>query len=165
MGDKASTDQHTPVPDEAEAPRLGAAWRAPGTPDTPGEDGSAPDAIQSGPSAGGDHTSEEMPRIRLTRGRLLASIVFVVSTVAFLYFVLHKLLGLQQTWNRIQHGNAWWLGLAAILEVASFVGYMALFRAVFVRGGSRIGWGASLADHMAGGGASGPVGAGGGGGG
>ncbi len=147
MGDKASTDQHEPVPDEAEAPRLGAPWGAPGT---PAQDGTAPDAIESGPPAGDDGTSEEMPRIRLTRGRLLASVVFVVSTVAFLYFVLPKLLGLQETWNRIQHGNAWWLGLAAILEVASFLGYMALFRAVFVRGGSRVGWRASYEITMAG---------------
>ncbi|MGH2866462.1 MAG: lysylphosphatidylglycerol synthase transmembrane domain-containing protein [Solirubrobacteraceae bacterium] len=134
MRDKASTDQHEPVPDEAEGQRPGAAW----------------DEIRARPPAGGDHTSEEMPRIRLTRGRLLASIVFVVSTVAFLYFVLPKLLGLRETWNRIQHGNGWWLALAAIFEVASFLGYVALFRVVFVRGDSRIGWRASYEITMAG---------------
>ncbi len=91
-----------------------------------------------------------MPRVVFTRRRLLASIVFVVSTVAFLYFVLPKLLGLRDTWNRIQHGNAWWLALAALLEVCSFLGYIALFRAVFVRGDSRIGWRASYEITMAG---------------
>ena len=79
-------------------------------------------------------TREEMPRVVFTRRRLLISVLFVVSTVAFLYFVLPKLLGLQETWNRIQHGNGWWLALAAVLEVCSFVGYIVLFRAVFVRG-------------------------------
>jgi uncharacterized membrane protein YbhN (UPF0104 family) len=95
-------------------------------------------------------STEEMPRVRLTRGRLLASVAFVVSTVAFLYFVLPKLLGLRDTWNRIQHGNLWWLALAAALEVVSFLSYMLLFRAVFIRPSSRIGWRASYEITMAG---------------
>ena len=61
-----------------------------------------------------------------------------------------KLLGLRDTWNRIQHGNAWWLALAAVLEVCSFLGYIALFRVVFVRGDSRIDWRASYEITMAG---------------
>ena len=92
---------------------------------------------------------EELPRFRLTRGRLLATLVFVASALAFLYFVLPKLLGLNETWNRIQHGNAWWLALAALLEVCSFGGYVWLFRGVFVRGESRIGWPESYQITMA----------------
>jgi putative heme transporter len=88
--------------------------------------------------------------VRFTRRRLLASIVFVVSVAAFLYFVLPKLLGLRDTWNRIQHGDVIWLALAAALEVLSFFGYIALFQAVFVRGQSRIGWRASYQITMAG---------------
>ena len=92
---------------------------------------------------------------------MLATLVFVASAVAFLYFVLPKLLGLNETWNRIQHGNAWWLGLAAVLEVCSFCGYIALFRGVFIRdlpaayaapdGGAsaRIGWTESYQITMA----------------
>ncbi|MDQ6747654.1 MAG: hypothetical protein M3010_06055, partial [Candidatus Dormibacteraeota bacterium] len=144
MRDKASTEQHEPVPGEADGV---AGWGRGGG---PGNDGNPPGAVPSSPPVGGDHSSEEMPRVRLTRGALLASIVFVVSTVAFLYFVLPKLLGLRDTWNRIQHGNGWWLGLAALFEVASFLGYIALFRVVFVRGGSRIGWRASYEITMAG---------------
>ncbi|HTU95942.1 MAG TPA: lysylphosphatidylglycerol synthase transmembrane domain-containing protein [Solirubrobacteraceae bacterium] len=98
---------------------------------------------------GSGHT-EEMPRIRLTKRALIASVIFVVSVVAFLYFVLPKLLGLRDTWNRIQHGNGWWLALAALLEVCSFLGYVVLFRGVFVRGESRIGWRASYEITMAG---------------
>ncbi len=94
--------------------------------------------------------TEEMPRIRLTRRSLAVSIVFVVSVVAFLYFVLPKLLGLRDTWNRLQHGNAWWLALGAVLEGFSFLGYVVLFRGVFVRGKSRIGWRASYEITMAG---------------
>jgi putative heme transporter len=102
------------------------------TPDTPGH-------------------AEDMPRVMLTSGRLIGSIVFVASTLAFLYFVLPKLLGLRDTWSRIQHGNAWWLAFAAFLEVCSFLGYMVLFRGVFVRGeNTRIDMRASYQITMAG---------------
>jgi uncharacterized protein (TIRG00374 family) len=93
---------------------------------------------------------QEMPRARFSRRRLLAFGLFVVSIVAFLYFVLPKLLGLQETWNRLQQGDVWWLAVAAVLTVLSFAAYVWLFRAVFVRGDSRIGWGASYQITMAG---------------
>jgi uncharacterized protein (TIRG00374 family) len=91
-----------------------------------------------------------MPRVVLTRRRLLASVLFVVVVVAFMYFGLPKLLGLRHTWERIRHGNAWWLGLGAALELCSFWGYIVLFRAVFARGESRIDWRASYQITMAG---------------
>ncbi len=91
-----------------------------------------------------------MPRVIITRRRLWASVIFVASTVAFLYLVLPKLLGLRDTWNRLQNGNDWWLILAAILECCSFVGYVVLFRGVFVRGDTRIGWRPSYQITMAG---------------
>ena len=114
----------------------------------PTTDERAPDLPDraNGPS----QNQEEMPRVVFTRRRLLASILFVGSSVAFLYFVLPKLLGLKETWNRIQHGNGWWLGLAAVLEVCSFFGYVALFRAVFIRGKTRIGWRESYQITMSG---------------
>src|SRR5438105_12809060 len=93
---------------------------------------------------------EEMPRVRFTRRRLLLFVVFVISSVALLYLVLPKLLGLQETWNRIRGGNVWWLALGVALEVCSFAGYVALFRAVFVRGESRIDWRESYEITMAG---------------
>ena len=93
---------------------------------------------------------EDMPRVRLTRRQLLASTLFVISAIAFLYFVLPRLVGLRVTWNRIRQGNVWWLGLGAGLEVCSFAAYIAVFRAVFVRGQSRIGWRESYQITMAG---------------
>jgi putative heme transporter len=97
-----------------------------------------------------DTEHEEAPRVLLTRGRILGTLLFVASALAFLYFVLPKLLGLHETWDRIQHGNGWWFGLAAVLEVCSFFGYVWLFRGVFVRGESRIGWPESYQITMAG---------------
>lgn len=119
-------------------------------PNGDGSEPAAPPVSARAPSASA-RGPEEMPRIRLTRGRLLASLLFVVSTVAFLYFVLPKLLGLRDTWNRIQHGSPTWLAAGAALEVLSFLGYVVLFRAVFIRGKSaRINWRASYEITMAG---------------
>ena len=95
-------------------------------------------------------STDDMPRARFTRRQLVAFGLFVVSSVAFLYFVLPKVLGLKETWNRIEQGNEWWFGLAAVLEVASFLGYVALFRVVFVRGESKIDWRESYQITMAG---------------
>jgi uncharacterized membrane protein YbhN (UPF0104 family) len=91
-----------------------------------------------------------MPRVRLTRRQLLVSALFVASALAFLYFVLPKVVGLRVTWNRMKQGNVWWLGLGAGLEICSFAAYVAVFRAVFVRGQSRIGWRESYQITMAG---------------
>jgi len=96
---------------------------------------------------------EEMPRIGLTRGRMIAFGVFAVSAVAFLYFVLPKLAGshgLKDSWKTIDRGDPWWLALAAAFEVLSFLGYVALFRAVFVRGSGRVDWRESYQITMAG---------------
>ena len=79
-------------------------------------------------------TRDEMPRLRLSRRGLMLAALFVASCLAFLYFVLPKVLGLKDTWNRIEHGNGWWLALGAALEVCSFLSYVVLFRGVFVRG-------------------------------
>jgi len=93
--------------------------------------------------------SEEMPHARPTRRRVLASAVFVLASIALLYVLLPKLLGLQETWSRIEHGNAWWFAVAGVLEICSFLSYVVLFRTVFVRG-TRVDWRASYEITMAG---------------
>lgn len=94
--------------------------------------------------------SEQLPRLRITRGRVIASLVFVVSIVAFLYFGLPKLVGLGSELRHLRKGNVWWLLVAALLEVGSFLGYIALFRAVFVHRTARIEWRTSYEITMAG---------------
>ena len=59
-------------------------------------------------------------------------------------------MGLRATWNRLRQGDAWWFGLAAVFEAASFASYIALFRVVFVRGAARISWRVSYQITMAG---------------
>lgn len=91
-----------------------------------------------------------MPRLRLSRRGLALAALVVASCLAFLYFVLPKVLGLRDTWSRIEHGNGWWLALAAALEVCSFLSYVLLFRGVFIRGqAQRIGFGVSYQITMA----------------
>jgi uncharacterized protein (TIRG00374 family) len=110
-------------------------------------------AVQASQSAallgeddGGD---EEMPKIAMTGRRLLVFGLFVVSALAFLYFVLPKLAGLQGTWNRAKNGAPGWLVVAALFEVLSFGGYIILFRTVFVRGYDKIDWKVSYQITMA----------------
>jgi len=97
---------------------------------------------------------EEMPRVRLTRRQVVVFGVFVLSAVGFLYFVLPKLTGAATTVHRIERGDTWWIVIGVLLELASFAGYIFLFRAVFVGGeGSvpgRIGWRESYEITMAG---------------
>jgi uncharacterized membrane protein YbhN (UPF0104 family) len=91
-----------------------------------------------------------MPRVTVTRRSATAFVLFVVSAVAFLYLVLPKLSGLGATAHRIERGDTWWIAVGVVFELLSFVGYVVLFRAVFVRGASLIGWRESYQITMAG---------------
>jgi uncharacterized protein (TIRG00374 family) len=111
------------------------------------------------PLGGVEHTQigtiaqgeEGVPHVILSRRRTIALCLFVVSVLAFLYFVLPKLAGLGKTWDRLDQGSPGWLAVAAGFELLSFAGYVALFRCVFVRSGdSRIDWRASYEITMAG---------------
>ncbi len=93
---------------------------------------------------------EEMPRLRLTRRTVLLGVFFIVTVIAFLYFVLPQIAGLEDTWHRIEDGNPWWLALAFAFTLLSFGGYVALFHGVFVQAGSRIDARASYQITMAG---------------
>ena len=101
-------------------------------------------------ATGQAEAAEQIPRVSVTRARVIASLVFVGGIVVFLYFGLPKLVGFGDTIKRLREGNAWWLGAAAILEGLSFGGYVALFRAVFVEEVSLITWRASYEITMAG---------------
>ncbi len=93
---------------------------------------------------------EEMPRVVFTRRRAIGLGLFVLTVVAFFYFVLPKLTDVGKTVHRIEHGDSWWIAIGVVFEMLSFAGYVALFRAVFVRGHGRIGWSESYDITMAG---------------
>jgi uncharacterized membrane protein YbhN (UPF0104 family) len=90
-----------------------------------------------------------MPRARVTRRQATVFVLFMLSGVAFLYFVLPKLAGFGTTVHRIERGDKWWIAIGVFLELLSFGGYVALFRAVFVRGAGVIGWRESYQITMA----------------
>lgn len=93
---------------------------------------------------------DEMPRVAVTRRQAIAFGLFVLTVIAFFYFVLPKLSGVGTTVHRIERGNGWWIAIGVALELLSFAGYVMLFRAVFVRGQGRIGWPESYEITMAG---------------
>jgi uncharacterized membrane protein YbhN (UPF0104 family) len=111
------------------------------------EDVSAPADLAAPDGGGGD---EQMPRVPVTRRSAVAFAIFVLSAVAFLYFVLPKLAGFSSTAHRIESGDTWWIAIGVLLEICSFAGYVVLFRAVFVRDPSPIGWSESYQITMAG---------------
>jgi uncharacterized protein (TIRG00374 family) len=98
---------------------------------------------------GPTHHDEEMPRLRVTRRTIVLGAVFIALALAFLYFVLPQLAGLEDSWRRIEEGNPWWLGVAFAFTLAMFGAYVALFQGVYVRAGSNIDWRASYQITMA----------------
>ena len=87
-----------------------------------------------------DDDDGEMPRARITQRQAVVLGVFVVAVVAFLYFGLPRLAGLDDTLKRVREGDPLWLFVCLVFEVISFCGYIWLFRAVFVHGSTRIDW-------------------------
>ena len=96
-----------------------------------------------------DADDEEMPRVVITRRRALLFAVFVLSSLAFLYFVLPRLAGFGDTWHRLSEGNELWLGVACVTEALAFACYGILFRTVCLRG-RPIGWRATYQITLAG---------------
>jgi uncharacterized membrane protein YbhN (UPF0104 family) len=104
--------------------------------------------------ASSSHHEEEMPRVVITRRRAVAFGLFVLTIVGFMYFVLPKLAGVGTTLHHIENGDGWWIAIGVVLELASFAGYVVLFRAVFVGRDAHppgpIGWRESYQITMAG---------------
>jgi uncharacterized protein (TIRG00374 family) len=97
-----------------------------------------------------DDDLDEMPRVQVTRKGVVLFCIFVVSAIAFLYFVLPQLADLEDAGKKVGKGNKWWLAGAAAFSILSFGGYVMMFQGVFVRAGSRIDWRASYQITMAG---------------
>ena len=93
---------------------------------------------------------EDRPSLHVTRRNVLVLAGFLFASIVGLYFLLPQIAGLDDTWNRIGDGRPEWTAAALLLTIGMFAGYVAMFRGVFVRGGSRIGWAASYEITMAG---------------
>jgi uncharacterized membrane protein YbhN (UPF0104 family) len=88
--------------------------------------------------------------MRGNRRKALTWSAAIVVAGAAGWFLLPKVHELGDTWSRVSSGRPGWLLVAVGLEILSFLGYMGLFRAVFARSGSRIGWRESYEITMAG---------------
>jgi len=84
------------------------------------------------------------------RRRTILTGVLIVASLVALYLLLPKLAGLNKTWGRLQRGDPVWLAGAAGVELLSIAGYILLFRTVFGRGMSRLGWAVSIQIPLAG---------------
>jgi uncharacterized membrane protein YbhN (UPF0104 family) len=93
---------------------------------------------------------EERPALQITRRNMVALGGFLFASLAALYFLLPQIAGLDDTWNRIGDGRPEWISAALLFTVCMFGGYVAMFRGVFVRAGTRIDWRESYQITMAG---------------
>jgi uncharacterized membrane protein YbhN (UPF0104 family) len=88
-------------------------------------------------------------RISIPRPVLVTGLVLLVAAVVFtaLPGAYHAI---RDGVAQIPQANAKWIVLALALEALSFLGHIVLFRAVFVDGNARVGYGASYEITMAG---------------
>jgi uncharacterized protein (TIRG00374 family) len=64
------------------------------------------------------------------RRRLLGLLVAVVLLVVAIYFVLPKVVGLDDTIKKLGNATWYWVGIAIVANGLSFLAYMAIFRSV-----------------------------------
>jgi uncharacterized protein (TIRG00374 family) len=117
--------------------------------DGAGRVGREPQVNPEPPEDDDDH--EERPALVVTRRNLIVLAGFLFASLAALYFLAPQLAGLEDTWARIETGRPVWTIAALLFTVGMFGGYVAMFRGVFVRAGSRrLGWRVSYQITMAG---------------
>ncbi|MCW3041645.1 MAG: hypothetical protein JWM31_3550 [Solirubrobacterales bacterium] len=109
--------------------------------------GSAPEARE--PTAE-DDLVEAMPRMQMTRDRALLLGLFVVSVIAFMYFVLPELSDVRDTWGRLGDGDPLWISLALVFQVLAMASYVLIFQGIHVPPGSPITYRESYLITMAG---------------
>jgi uncharacterized protein (TIRG00374 family) len=73
-----------------------------------------------------------------------------VLIAGFVYYVVPQFAGLGPTLQRLRGGDLWWLALGVLFEAISYFGQIALFRGVFSRPGSPMGWPVSYDITLAG---------------
>jgi uncharacterized protein (TIRG00374 family) len=93
---------------------------------------------------------EEMPKMGITRDRAVLFGLFVVSAIAFLYFVLPQLGDVKDTWGKLDEGDPYWLAVAFGLQLLATASYIAVFQGVHVPPGYPIRFRESYQITMAG---------------
>lgn len=70
--------------------------------------------------------------------------------IAFVYYVVPRIVGLGPTLKRLRTGDVWWLVVGCGLEVVSYLGAIVLFHGVFATSENRIDWRSSSKIILAG---------------
>jgi uncharacterized protein (TIRG00374 family) len=97
-----------------------------------------------------DEVDEQPPALQVTRRKLVLGTLFIVVLLAFLYYGLPQIAGLEDTWHRIEDGDPVWFAVAVGFTIASFGGYVLLFQHVYVgRSAPRVGYRESYEITMA----------------
>jgi uncharacterized protein (TIRG00374 family) len=100
--------------------------------------------------AGEAEDDDEMPKMGITRERAVLCGLFVVSAIAFLYFVLPQLGDVKDTWGKLDQGDPIWLAVAFGLQLLATASYIAVFQGVHVPPGYPIRFRESYQITMAG---------------
>jgi uncharacterized protein (TIRG00374 family) len=95
-----------------------------------------------------DEEQDDDHGLELNGRTVLTLCGFLVAMLAALYFLLPRLVGLHDTWKRIEDGSPWWMAVALVFTVGMYGGYVELFRGIFKD--HRIGRRASAQITMAG---------------
>jgi uncharacterized protein (TIRG00374 family) len=97
-----------------------------------------------------DDLEEAMPRMQLTRDRALLLVLFILSAIAFVYFVLPELSGVKDTWDRLGDGDPVWIVIALVFQILAMASYILIFQGIHVPPGSVITYRESYLITMAG---------------
>jgi len=85
-----------------------------------------------------------------TRRRLVQTAVLVVLLLVGIYFLFPKLVGLGNALGKLDEADPVWIGIAVAFNVAAFVTYIALFKAVVGGDALRLTWLETYEINMAG---------------
>jgi uncharacterized membrane protein YbhN (UPF0104 family) len=85
-----------------------------------------------------------------TGRRVVQSTVVVVVLLVGIYFLFPKLVGLDAALGRLDEANPIWIAVALLFSAASFVAYIALFKAVVGGDSLRLSWKETYEINMAG---------------
>jgi len=95
-------------------------------------------------------SADRSPSFWRQHRRALSTAFGALVAIAFFYYLVPRLVGLGPTLKLLRRGDIWWLALGVLFEAISLFGGIVLFRGVFGRPKSRIGWQASYRITMAG---------------
>ncbi|WP_354697795.1 hypothetical protein DSM112329_03439 [Paraconexibacter sp. AEG42_29] len=110
----------------------------------------APPQVDEQRSAADDDLDEAMPKMQMTRDRALLLGLFIVSVIAFLYFVLPELSDVNAGLGNLKDADPVWIALALVFQILAMASYVMIFQGIHVPPNSVITYRESYLITMAG---------------